>query len=88
MFWTQLTAVAGVLIEAVISLFPLADAATVTQIATQWTQFRSSLSAVDYLFPTSFFFALVSSVFIIEGSIFTFKVVRYVLSHITLGLVK
>lgn len=76
------------LLSLFLSLFPTADPAKVSQLTSQLTAFRSSLAAMDWILPVGTFFTFLGLVFLIETSYFTYRFFKWVISTLSIGLLK
>jgi len=88
MFFTiSIDAALGIL-NNLIQFFPLADSTIVASIDDQLTIFRNFISSMNWLFPVSDFFTAVTAIFLIESVLLSYKIIRYILSVLTLNVVK
>jgi len=65
------------------SLLPAADSSILSMITSGVSDIRSSFASVGWFFPVSLFFQLLAFVVIVETSIFTYKLLRLVISFLT-----
>jgi len=72
----------------IVNLFPEADSSTVTMISSFSTTLHNSLVTGSYFVPVNTMLNLMALVITIEGSILSFKIVRWISSNVTLGFLK
>lgn len=76
------------ILGAFLQLLPLTDPATTAKITQYTSSFRSYAAGAAWFFPIDTIFGFMAVVFAIELVIFTYKVVRWVMSMLTVGVVK
>lgn len=86
-FETIITWVTNAL-ELIISILPMADSAIITQINAYTNTFRSLLSGINWFFPVNTALLFLSLMFVIQTSVLSFKLIRYVAGVLTAGILK
>jgi len=71
-----------------IGLLPDVDVDIVTEIISYNTQFREMLTAINWFFPVNIALAFLGIIFIIQLSLFLFKLVKYIAGVLTVGILK
>lgn len=79
---------AAQLLAVIVSLFPQADSSTVTSITNSTDSFRSYISAANWIFPVDTFFTVLGIFILIESAWFGWKFIRWILSIISVGILK
>jgi len=79
--------VAG-LFNFLIQFFPLANSSVVAYVTDQIVEFRALMVQANWIFPVADFFSVVSMVFLVESVYWLFKGIKYILSILTLNLVR
>jgi hypothetical protein len=46
------------------------------------------LASANFLFPVSSALSMLSFIFVVEAGLFTFKIIKYVASNLSLGFIK
>lgn len=88
MIWAGILTSIYAILQIFLQIFPFANTNTVNSINTSVSQVRNSIASAGWIFPIDTFFTLLTAVIVIETSIITFKVVRWIASNITLGFIK
>jgi len=88
MFFDKLGFLTLAIFNTVLELFPLADSTIVDSITSQLSAFRGYADDAQWIIPVSLLFSFLSAVLVIEGSLLTFKVARWIANNITLGFIK
>jgi len=71
-----------------VRFFPQANSAVVSQITDSVTSFRNYASGAAWLFPLDLLFPLLTTVILIEFLINGFKLIRWLASIISFGIIK
>jgi len=75
-------------VEFVLSILPTADSNIIAQISESTLFFRNALISINWLFPVDTALLVFSSIFVIQLSLFLFKIIKYVAGIISVGLLK
>jgi hypothetical protein len=76
------------LLHSLAVLFPQADPATIAEITGKVAGFRTAMAGVAWLFPVDLLFKFLGLIITIEGSVSLFKLIKWIASNLTVGLVK
>lgn len=72
----------------IISLFPLADSSVLSAISSYTSTFRIYATNASWMFPIDTLFLCFSTILIVESSILGFKLIRWLASNLTGGILK
>jgi len=72
----------------ILGLLPDADQEVITQFSSQISQFRQMLEDINWFFPVDTFLIFMSIIITIELAISLFKLVRWIASMVSFGIVK
>lgn len=75
-------------LEQYVSLLPNADADLVSNISSGTEGFRSALETINWFFPVDVALLFISFIFIFQGSIFLFKIIKYIAGMLSFGILK
>lgn len=76
------------LLSALIGIFPSADSGMISNIHNNTVIFRDMFQSFEYIFPATLFFTVLAFVITVESLMFLFKASRWILSIISVGVVK
>jgi len=88
MIFTQIINWVSGALNIIISLLPNADSGIISTITTYNTQFRSALVNINWFFPVDTALTFLGIVFVIQGIILSFKIIKYVAGVLTAGILK
>lgn len=88
MIFTGLLSLVSIITVRLISYFPEANSSVVSSISSAVVNFKSTLSSAAWIVPIDTLFLIIQIVITIELSILTFRVVRWILSIVTIGIAK
>lgn len=86
--WTAISNVTLYFFSFIISFFPLVNEDLLFFIDSSLSTFKTTLASVDWIFPVSNAFLVLSFIFLCEASLFTYKLVRYIAAHLSFGFIK
>lgn len=72
----------------VLSMFPVADLGVVSTIQSSLDDFHGYLQNASVIFPVNSFLFLLSSILVIEVSLFTYRLIKLVLGYISGGILR
>jgi len=75
-------------ITAIVGLLPNADSGITSQITSNLSAFRTALTSINWFFPVDTALTFMGLIFVIEASIFLWKLIRYIAGIFTLGVLK
>lgn len=79
---------AEILISLLVSPLPNTDLAIVSQIQSSLTAFVGYLQTANFFFPVTVLGGVLASIFSMELILFTWKLIRWIASIISVGIVK
>ena len=88
MIFNLLADAGTLLINFLLSLFPASDINIVNSITEFLSGFRQAMSAISWFFPVNTALSFLAIIFTIEASIFLFKLIRWIASNISVGVLK
>lgn len=88
MFFTTLAYAVLAVLNSLISLFPTANASVVALIGTQISNFRTFAFDAQPFLPVSLLLSLLAAVLLIESSLLTYKLARWIVSILSAGFIK
>lgn len=71
-----------------LNFFPDADTDTLNAITGNLEPFKEMVGGANWLLPIDFLFYIINFIIAIEGAILVFRVGRWVMNNVTLGIVK
>jgi len=87
MILNGIMAASAALFGTFLSIFPQADSATVAAITSNVSGFRSAIAGANWIFPVDTLFLFLSIIITIEGLVLSSKLIRYIISLLTLGFI-
>jgi len=72
----------------VIGILPDANTDVVDLIYSTILSLRTALTTIDWFFPVNTALLVLSAIFVIQGSIFTWKIIKYVAGVLSVGILK
>lgn len=88
MMWDLMSFVVFGSLQMLLSFLPLPDPTTLALVDSSLGSFRAYMASVNWFFPVSTFFALLSAIFLIEAGLLSYKLSKWIITNISLGLVK
>jgi hypothetical protein len=76
------------IIQWIVGLLPNADSSIVSYISSSTASFRSAMVSINWFFPTDTALQVFSIIFIIQGGVLLFKIVKYIGGALTGGALK
>lgn len=86
--WQILLTPIYLFLDLLLYILPDPDLGTLNFITSAGTFLTSTIEGANQFFPVTLFFTLLSIFFTIESLLLTFRVARYILSHLPFGLIK
>lgn len=88
MIWNGIISAIVSGLNAILSLFPIADATVISSLSNSVASFKTAIASADYLFPVSEFFTIMTIVISIEAGILLIKIIHWLAKNISAGFIK
>jgi len=88
MVWNTLVSWVSNALEILISLLPNANASILAKISEYNDDFRLALENINWFFPVDLALIFLGMIFVIQFSIFGFRLLKYVAGILTVGVLK
>jgi hypothetical protein len=75
-------------LNSVINIFPVADTSIIADITSKTTDFYNVITEASWIFPVNQFFIVIGLMLSIEISLFTYRLIKLILSYVSLGFLR